>query len=71
MLAARPEVIVSSAGEQALRDWERWSDLPAVRHGNLCPADYARMHRAGPRLVAAAREVCACIDGARRRQAPR
>ncbi len=67
VLAAKPDVIVSSAGEQALRDWQRWTDLPAVRHGNLCLADYARMHRAGPRLVAAAREVCACIDGARRR----
>jgi iron complex transport system substrate-binding protein len=71
VLAARPEVIVSSAGEQALRDWQRWSELPAVRHSNLCPADYARMHRAGPRLVAAAREVCACIDGARRGQESR
>lgn len=67
VLAARPEVIVSSAGPSALRDWQRWTELPAVRHGTLCPANYARMHRAGPRLVAAAREVCECIDGARQR----
>lgn len=61
VIAAAPQVIASGAGDTALADWQRRKELPAVRDGRLCAVDPIRMHRPGPRLVAAAREVCGCI----------
>jgi iron complex transport system substrate-binding protein len=66
VIAERPEAIASAAGESALADWRALSQLPAVRSGILCAADPARMHRPGPRLLAATRELCGCLDRARR-----
>ncbi len=65
VIAAAPQVIASGAGESALAAWRARREIPAVRDGRLCTVDAVRMHRPGPRLVGAARELCGCIAGAR------
>ena len=67
VLAARPEVIAGSFDADSRLAWQKWTDIPAVRAGNFCAIDSSRMHRSGPRLVSAARDLCACIDAARQR----
>lgn len=66
VIGAAPEAIASGAGAEAIAFWAARRELPAARSGTLCAVDATRMHRAGPRLVAAARELCACIAKARR-----
>jgi iron complex transport system substrate-binding protein len=66
VIAAAPEVIATGAGPEALEFWRRRREIPAARTGHLCQVDATRMHRAGPRLLDAARELCGCIDRARR-----
>jgi iron complex transport system substrate-binding protein len=66
VVAAAPQVIASGAGEPALAAWRSRREIPAVRDGRLCAVDAVRMHRPGPRLVAAARELCGCIAEARK-----
>jgi iron complex transport system substrate-binding protein len=65
VIAAAPQVIASGAGEAALAAWRTRREIPAVHDGRLCAVDAVRMHRPGPRLVAAARELCGCIAGSR------
>lgn len=65
VIAAAPQVIASGAGEAAIAAWRSRREIPAVRDGRLCAVDAVRMHRPGPRLMAAARELCACIAGKR------
>jgi len=67
VLAAKPEVIAGSFDAEARNDWQKWQDIPAVRGANFCPVDSSRMHRAGARLIRAARDLCSCIDAARQR----
>jgi iron complex transport system substrate-binding protein len=66
VISAAPEAIASGAGAEAIAYWAARRELPAARSGALCAVDATRMHRAGPRLVAAARELCGCIAKARR-----
>ena len=65
VIAAAPEVIATGAGGEALSFWRGRIEIPAARNGHLCEADATRMHRAGPRLVEAAAQLCGCIDRAR------
>lgn len=62
-----PEVMLASsdAGEGAFAQWQRWPHIAANRFGNhfIMPAD--AIGRATPRLVAAARAVCAALQQAR------
>jgi len=69
VLAARPEAIVAGT-DNALRptwldEWRRWSEIPAVAHGNLFVVDANLLHRAGPRFVEGAEQLCAALDRAR------
>jgi iron complex transport system substrate-binding protein len=69
VLAARPEAIIAGT-DDALRPswldaWQRWHELPAVAHGNLFVVDANLLHRAGPRFVAGAEQLCAALDHAR------
>jgi len=66
VIAAAPQVIATGAGAEALDFWRGRIEIPAARSGHLCEVDATRMHRAGPRLVAAAAQLCGCIDRARR-----
>lgn len=67
VLQRDPEVILagSDAGPEAFVEWQRWSDLAAVRYGNqfLMPAD--EISRATPRLLVAARAVCDALGESR------
>lgn len=67
VLEREPEVILASsdAGSQAFDEWERWSDLPAMRYGNrfLMPAD--EIGRATPRLLIGASAVCGALEKGR------
>lgn len=65
VIAAAPQVIATGAGAEALAFWRGRLEIPAARNGHLCEVDATRMHRAGPRLVEAAAQLCGCIDRAR------
>lgn len=69
VLAARPEAIVAGTDDAIrpawLDEWKRWSELPAVAHNNLFVVDANLLHRAGPRFVAGAEQLCAALDRAR------
>ena len=66
-----PEVMLAStdAGSGAFEVWSRWPQMAANRYAShyLMPAD--EIGRATPRLVEAARAVCAALDDGRRRKA--
>jgi iron complex transport system substrate-binding protein len=69
VLAARPSVIIAGT-DGAIRPawldaWQRWTDLPAVAHGNLFVVDANLLHRAGPRFADGAEALCSIIDRAR------
>jgi iron complex transport system substrate-binding protein len=69
VLAVRPEAIVAGTDDAVWPDWldawKRWRTLPAVAHGNLFVVDANLLHRAGPRFVAGAEQLCAALDRAR------
>jgi iron complex transport system substrate-binding protein len=72
VLAARPEAIVAGA-DGAVRPvwldaWRAWRDLPAVILDNLFVVDANLLHRAGPRFVDGAEQLCAALDQARTRR---
>ena len=69
VLAARPDAIIAGTDDAVrpgwLDAWLRWRELPAVAHGNLFVVDANLLHRAGPRFVAGAEQLCAALDRAR------
>lgn len=73
VLAANPEVIVSSRGmgtEDGLSGWKRFRTLDAVRYGNLFRIDPDWLDRPGPRMIAGVGMMCKKLDeGRKNRQA--
>lgn len=71
VIAAAPQVIVGAddgGGRPAwLSDWARWTDLPAVRDGNVIAANGDFLHRPGPRFLDGVAELCASLAAARTR----
>jgi iron complex transport system substrate-binding protein len=69
VLAARPEAIVAGTDNAVrpewLDNWRRWSEIPAVARDNLFVVDANLLHRAGPRFVEGAEQLCAALDRAR------
>ena len=69
VLAARREAIIAGTDDAIwpdwLDEWKRWQTLPAVAHNNLFVVDANLLHRAGPRFIAGAEELCAALDRAR------
>lgn len=69
VLAARPEAIVAGTDHgvrpEWLDAWSRWHELPAVARDNLFVVDANLLHRAGPRFVDGAEQLCAALDLAR------
>lgn len=69
VLAARAEVIISGGmatiQPQWLDDWKRWPQLPAVKHQQLYFINPDHMHRAGPRIVDGAEQLCELLNRAR------
>jgi iron complex transport system substrate-binding protein len=69
VLAAAPAAIIAGT-DDALRppwldEWKRWRELPAVALGNLFVVDANLLHRAGPRFVDGAAQLCTALDRAR------
>jgi iron complex transport system substrate-binding protein len=69
VLATAPEAIVAGT-DNALRpawldEWRRWRNIPAVTRGNLFVVDANLLHRAGPRFIDGAEQLCAALDRAR------
>jgi iron complex transport system substrate-binding protein len=61
VIAADPDVVIAavSAGAEGWQDaWLRWDSMQAVRNSNLYGVNRDLISRPGPRIVAAAQEVC-------------
>lgn len=72
VLAANPEAIVTASDQpatQALSDWLPWTQLRAVRHGNLVVLPPDDISRPTPRLLNGARRLCARLDRIRHAEA--
>ncbi len=71
VLAADPQIILASPppaqGERWKRAWRRWSDLAAVRAGNLFTLDPDLTHRPTPRILDGAARLCRDAQQARQR----
>lgn len=72
VLKAAPDAILtpSEAGQasvSALSSWKRWTQLPAVRYGNLSSVDGNFLNRSGPRFAEGVAQLCSVLDAARRR----
>lgn len=67
VLEREPEVILASsdAGTRAFDEWERWSDMAAMKYGNrfLLPAN--EIGRATPRLLVGAAALCDALKNSR------
>lgn len=72
VLAAQPDVIVAGADGAKrpawLDAWRRWSQIPAVRYGNLDVVDADHLHRPGPRFIEGLEKLCEVLDRARERR---
>lgn len=71
VIARDPQAIVTGSGEgdaaARLKQWQRWSELAAVRAGNLFTANDDWISRATPRLLDAGEQLCEDLDLARSR----
>ncbi|MCK4951847.1 MAG: cobalamin-binding protein [Gammaproteobacteria bacterium] len=69
VLLKNPDVIIASGqnGERPewLKDWQKWSDLNAVKDNNIFHIHPDLMHRDTPRLLQGAEQVCRFLDKAR------
>jgi iron complex transport system substrate-binding protein len=74
VLARDPDVIlVAATGAEGARqslDWNRFSDLPAVRRHAVFTIDPSLTGRMSPRILEGVREVCGLLDRARAGSAP-
>jgi iron complex transport system substrate-binding protein len=72
VLAADPEAIVSGGpGEDRpdwLQPWEKWTDLTAVRRGNLFFIPPSLIQRHTPRIAQGTRMLCEALETARSRR---
>lgn len=72
VLRAQPQAIVAGGTEhrtQWLDDWQRWRQLPAVRHDNLFFVPPSLLQRQGPRVLQGAKILCEHLETARQRLA--
>jgi iron complex transport system substrate-binding protein len=73
VLAMRPDVIVASnmssgsvaGSSSALAEWKRWSEVPAVRNGNLFLVDADLLNRPSVRILDGIEKLCLALDSAR------
>lgn len=69
VLSRDPQVIVAGpppGGDDTLGHWRRWTQLAAVRGGNLYTVDPSLVTRASTRIIEGLRRVCALLEHARR-----
>ena len=72
VLEADPEIIVATgmgdARPEWLHDWDKWTRMTAVRHGNLFHINPDIMQRHTPRILDGTEKLCADLDIARKRR---
>ena len=69
VVKADPDVIfISDERQDAFDRWREFTQMKAVRQGNLARIDGGAMNRPGPRLANATITLCERIDDARRRK---
>ncbi len=68
VLAADPEVILTTSGRAGAAQWAAWPSLRAVTRGNIVAADPDLLTRHTPRLLDGARQVCDLLERARERR---
>ena len=70
VLAANPQVIIATSSNghapQWLSDWRQWTELDAVRYGNLFHVNADTINRHTPRILTGVEQVCEALDTARR-----
>lgn len=69
VIAKNPQVIIATdyTGKAVQAQWQRWSNLDAVRHGNVYNVDPDDVTRATTRLANGARTLCRTLETARRK----
>jgi iron complex transport system substrate-binding protein len=67
VLRAQPQAIIAAGARdsQALAGWRKWSQLQAVRKGNLFLIPYDEIARHTPRVLDGAEHLCVALDQAR------
>lgn len=69
VLAVRPEVIISggmaNAQPEWLDSWKQWRQLPAVTNKQLYFINPDFLHRAGPRIIDGAEQLCGLLQQVR------
>lgn len=69
VLEANPEAIVATgmgdARPEWLADWDKWTQMTAVKRGNLFHINPDIMQRHTPRILDGAEKLCAHLDAAR------
>ncbi|MDR2017103.1 MAG: ABC transporter substrate-binding protein [Burkholderiales bacterium] len=65
VIAARPQVIIMGASEQDFtrwkNSWQRWPQIPAVRHQVFIRVDPDLLHRPGPRFIEGMATLCEAL----------
>jgi iron complex transport system substrate-binding protein len=69
VIAANPEVIISTEykGTNAMEQWQRWPNIPAVKNGNVYNLPPDDVTRATTRLARGAGALCRTLETARRK----
>ena len=72
VLAADPEAIIATgmgdARPEWLHDWDKWTQMTAVKRGNMFHINPDIMQRHTPRILDGAEQLCAHLDVARSRR---
>ena len=69
VIQAAPDIIVTgsylSAGDDWRDTWQRWAQIPAVRHDQLYFINPDLIQRHGPRILQGAEQLCEYVEQAR------
>lgn len=69
VIKAAPDIIITGsypvAQDEWLDNWQRWPQIPAVRHNQLYFINPDLIQRQGPRILQGAEQLCEFVDKAR------
>lgn len=66
VLLADPQIMIAAEKNHgALKHWQQWSQLSAVKNQQLYTINPDHIHRFGPRLLLGVQELCKAIDNGR------
>jgi len=68
VLAANPQVIIAGDNlRERIDEWQRWTELAAVRYNNLFLINWDHINRHTPRILDGVEEICNALEQARSR----